>query len=163
MPDLDSEDLDEVETQGAPRLSFAIDERHSGSRLDKALASLMPEISRTRLQQWIESGAARVNGATVRPRHELTFGDLVELEPQPAPEATAFRPEAIPLAILHEDDAIIVLDKPAGIVVHPAAGHWSGTLLNGLLAHAPQLLGPVTLNGLIDVERQRLPQHLCHR
>lgn len=141
MADLDSEDLDEVETQDTPRLSFAIDERHSGSRLDKALASLMPEVSRTRLQQWVESGAVRVNGAMVRPRHELVFGDLVELEPQPAPETSAFRPEAIPLAILHEDEAIIVLDKPAGIVVHPAAGHWSGTLLNGLLAHAPQLAG----------------------
>lgn len=135
----DSEDIDEAESQDAPRLAFTIDERHSGTRLDKALASLMPEVSRSRLQQWITSGAVLVNGASVRQRHELAFGDLVELEPQPAPDAVAFRPEPIPLAIVHEDEAIIVLDKPAGIVVHPAAGHWSGTLLNGLFAHAPAL------------------------
>lgn len=141
MADPDSEDLDDSETQDAPRFAFAIDERHSGSRLDKALASLMPEVSRTRLQQWVTSGAVLVNGASVRPRHELLVGDLVELEPQPLPEASAFRPEAIPLTIVHEDDAVIVLDKPAGIVVHPAVGHWSGTLLNGLLAHAPELAG----------------------
>jgi 23S rRNA pseudouridine1911/1915/1917 synthase len=141
MPDPDAEDIDEIDALDPLRLSFSIDERQAGERLDKALVSLMPEISRSRLQQWVVAGAVRVNGAAVRPRHELAFGDLIELEPQPAPDAAAFRPEPIPLAIVHEDDAILVLDKPAGIVVHPAAGHWSGTLLNGLLAHAPQLAG----------------------
>jgi 23S rRNA pseudouridine1911/1915/1917 synthase len=136
-----AEDIDEIDSLDPLRLSFSIDERRAGERLDKALASLMPEISRSRLQQWVVAGAVRVNGAAVRPRHELAFGDLIELEPQPAPDAAAFRPEPIPLDIVHEDDAILVLNKPAGIVVHPAAGHWSGTLLNGLLAHAPQLAG----------------------
>ena len=124
---------------GALALRFSVDERHAGERLDKALAILMPEVSRSRLQQWVGDGAVRVNGGQVRQRHELVLGDLIEIEPQPAPDAAAFNPEPMPLAIVHEDDAIIVLDKPAGLVVHPASGHWSGTLLNGLLAYAPQL------------------------
>jgi 23S rRNA pseudouridine1911/1915/1917 synthase len=141
MPDHDAEDSEDSDAVDPLRLSFSIDERQAGERLDKALAALMPDVSRSRLQQWVVAGAVRVNGAAVRTRHELAFGDLIELEPQPAPDAAAFRPEPMPLAIVHEDEAIIVLDKPAGIVVHPAAGHWSGTLLNGLLAHAPQLEG----------------------
>lgn len=141
MPESVADDIDDADAADALRLSFSIDERFSGARLDKALAALMPEVSRSRLQQWVVAGAVRVNGAAVRPRHELVYGDLIELEPQPAPDAAAFHPESMPLAIVHEDDAIIVLDKPAGIVVHPAAGHWSGTLLNGLLAHSPQLAG----------------------
>jgi 23S rRNA pseudouridine1911/1915/1917 synthase len=139
MPDPNAEDPEDSDSGDPLRLSFSIDERQAGERLDKALALLMPEISRSRLQQWVVAGAVRVNGAAVRPRHALAFGDLIELEPQPAPDAAAFRAEPVPLVIVHEDEAIIVLDKPAGIVVHPAAGHWSGTLLNGLLAHAPQL------------------------
>jgi 23S rRNA pseudouridine1911/1915/1917 synthase len=139
MPDPDAEDPEDSDAGDPLRLSFSIDERQAGERLDKALALLMPEISRSRLQQWVVAGAVRVNGAAVRPRQTLAFGDLIELEQQPAPDAAAFRAEPVPLAIVHEDEAIIVLDKPAGIVVHPAAGHWSGTLLNGLLAHAPQL------------------------
>jgi 23S rRNA pseudouridine1911/1915/1917 synthase len=125
---------------GASR-RFSVNEALAGERLDKALAAWMPEISRTRLKQWIECGAVRLNGAAVRPRQALEIGDLVELEPRPAPDAAAFEPEAIPLDIVYEDDAILVIDKPAGLVVHPAAGHWSGTLLNGLLALAPELGG----------------------
>jgi 23S rRNA pseudouridine1911/1915/1917 synthase len=139
MPDPDAEDPEDSDAGDPLRLSFSIDESQAGERLDKALVLLMPEMSRSRLQQWVVAGAVRVNGAAVRPRHTLALGDLIELEPQPAPDAAAFRAEPVPLAIVHEDEAIIVLDKPAGIVVHPAAGHWSGTLLNGLLAHAPQL------------------------
>jgi 23S rRNA pseudouridine1911/1915/1917 synthase len=81
----------------------------------------------------------RVNGAAPRPRDEVVEGDVIDLEPPPAPEALAFRAEPMPLAIVHEDDEIIVIDKPPGLVVHPAAGHWSGTLLNGLLAHDREL------------------------
>lgn len=120
---------------------FRVDAEHAGERLDKLLATWMPEISRSRLKQWIEDGAVRVNRTTVRPRQAVLAGDVIELEPQPAPDAAAFTPEPMALSIVHQDDAIIVIDKPAGLVVHPAAGHWSGTLLNGLLAHAPELAG----------------------
>jgi 23S rRNA pseudouridine1911/1915/1917 synthase len=105
--------------------SFSVEAAEAGERLDKLLATRVPEVSRSRLKQWIEDGAVRVNGGTVRPRHAVLAGDLVELEPQPAPDAAAFVAEALPLNVVHEDDAIIVVDKPPALVVHPAAGHWS--------------------------------------
>lgn len=109
-----------------------------GWRLDRALAAMMPSVSRSRLQQWIGDGAVRVEparAAQLRARDPVYAGDALHVTPQIAPEHTAFAPEPMPLAIVHEDAAILVLDKPPGLVVHPAAGHWSGTLLNGLLAH----------------------------
>jgi 23S rRNA pseudouridine1911/1915/1917 synthase len=133
--------IDDSELDAAPIRRFSVSAANAGERLDKLLAASMPEVSRSRLRQWIEDGAVRVNAAVVRPRHAVLAGDVIDVEPQPAPDAAAFKPEAMPLAIVHEDDAIIVVDKPAGLVVHPAAGHWSGTLLNGLLAHAPELAG----------------------
>ena len=118
---------------------FSVEMGDAGERLDKLLAARMPDVSRSRLKQWIEVGAVRVNGGTVRPRHSVLAGDLIELEPPPAPDATAFVAEAMPLDVVHEDEAIIVVNKPPALVVHPAAGHWSGTLLNRLLFHAPEL------------------------
>ena len=123
----------------SPPLTLRVDDRYAGERLDKALAHLIPEVSRGRLQQWIGAGAVSVNGHTVIARHALTFGDLVQITPQPAPDAAAFTPEPMPLDVVYEDDAILVLNKPPNLVVRPAAGHWSGTLLNGLLAYAPKL------------------------
>ena len=129
------EDADDARTQ----VRIEIGELFAGERLDKALSQLIPDVSRSRLQQWITAGAVRVNGATVKSRHALVFGDVVEVEQQPAPDAAAFSPEPMPLDIVFEDDTILVLDKPPGLVVHPAAGNWSGTMLNGLLAYAPAL------------------------
>ena len=120
-------------------LTLRIDDRHAGERLDKALAQLIPDVSRSRLQQWVGAGAVRVNGQAVIARHTLAFGDLVGIEPQPAPDAAAYTPEPMALDVVFEDDTILVLNKPPKLVVHPAAGHWSGTLLNGLLAYAPAL------------------------
>lgn len=134
------EEFDDADADaGDLELRFSVDARHAGIRLDKALAELMPDVSRSRLQQWVADAAVRVNGATVRQRQELVLGDLIVIEPQPAPDAKAYVAEPMPLAIVHEDRDILVVDKPPGVVVHPAAGHWSGTLLNGLLAHSPQL------------------------
>ncbi len=132
---------DGFEGDAALSRRLSVDVGHAGERLDKLLALSMPEVSRSRLKQWIEDGAVRVNGAQVRPRHAVGAGDLIELDPQPAPDAAAYTPEPMALAIVHEDDTILVVDKPPGLVVHPAAGHWSGTLLNGLLAHVPALGG----------------------
>lgn len=112
-----------------------------GVRLDKVLSQLMPEYSRSRLQQWIDAGHVQIDGQPVKGK-TLALGDeTVLVYPQAAPEEQAFKPEAMPLPVVHEDDAILVIDKPAGLVVHPAAGNWSGTLLNGLLHHAPELAG----------------------
>jgi 23S rRNA pseudouridine1911/1915/1917 synthase len=106
-----------------------------GERLDRALAALVPEFSRNYLQQLVEDGAVTVNGrAATRPAHRVKAGDRLGVELRPTPQSMAFRPEAMPLAVVHEDEHLLVLDKPAGLVVHPAPGNWSGTLLNGLLA-----------------------------
>jgi 23S rRNA pseudouridine1911/1915/1917 synthase len=138
MSDVDTELADETDPAGLA-LRFSVEPRHAGARLDKSLAEMLPDVSRSRLQRWVLEGAVRVNGAIVKPRHELVHGDLIEVEPQPAADAAAFVPETMQLAIVHEDDALLVVDKPPGLVVHPASGHWSGTLLNGLLAHDPAL------------------------
>ncbi|GAB4465879.1 MAG: RluA family pseudouridine synthase [Burkholderiaceae bacterium] len=134
-----AEDADESEGDLPLPQRFSVTAAHAGQRVDKVLALALPEVSRSRIRQWIEAGAVRVNGAVPRPRDEVVEGDVIDLDPPPAPEALAFRAEPMPLAIVYEDDEIIVVDKPPGRVVHPAAGNWSGTLLNGLLAHDAQL------------------------
>ena len=110
-----------------------------GQRLDKVLVALAPEFSRGHVQHLVAAGHARVHGEVQRvPARRLRAGDRVEFDLVPTEESRAFRAEAGVLdavTIVHEDEHLIVLHKPAGMVVHPAAGHWSGTLLNGLLAH----------------------------
>jgi 23S rRNA pseudouridine1911/1915/1917 synthase len=113
---------------------LAVPSALGGERLDKALAVLMPDVSRSRLQAWIESGDVRVNGESPRTRDKVLAGDRIDVRPQPAAEVVAFRAEPMALDIVYADRALAVVDKPPGLVVHPAAGNWSGTLLNGLLA-----------------------------
>lgn len=116
--------------------SCVVDAAGHGARLDKALVALAPEFSRSHLQALIERGCVRLDGATAGPAsRRLRAGQRVEVDLVPTDESLAFRPQEMPLAILHEDEHLLVIDKPAGLVVHPAAGNWSGTLLNGLLAH----------------------------
>jgi 23S rRNA pseudouridine1911/1915/1917 synthase len=122
-------------------LQLEIPARSSGLRLDQALSGLLSEYSRSRLQSWIKDGYVRLNGAVVAPRQVVWEGDRVEVETQPAAEEIAFRPEEIALDIVYEDDTLLVINKPAGLVVHPGSGNWQGTLLNALLHHAPQLAG----------------------
>lgn len=105
----------------------------AGERLDKALAQLFPEFSRSRLQSWIDAQRVRVDGAPAKIRQPVPLGATIELVPDLLPEQLAFTPEPVPLDIVYEDDALVVIKKPAGLVVHPAAGNWSGTILNGLL------------------------------
>ncbi|WP_061178662.1 RluA family pseudouridine synthase [Caballeronia pedi] len=105
----------------------------AGDRLDKVLAKLFPEFSRSRLQSWIEEGRVLVDGAGAKVRQPVPLGATITLVPDLLPEQLAFAPEPVPLHIVYEDDTLVVVNKPAGMVVHPAAGNWSGTLLNGLL------------------------------
>jgi 23S rRNA pseudouridine1911/1915/1917 synthase len=107
-----------------------------GQRLDKALVAMAPEFSRSHLQHLLERGHVHLDGAaaTVASRR-VRAGQQLRLELVPTDESRAFRPQAMALDILFEDEHLLVLDKPAGLVVHPAPGNWSGTLLNGLLAH----------------------------
>jgi 23S rRNA pseudouridine1911/1915/1917 synthase len=112
-------------------------ERH-GQRLDKALVDLAPEFSRSHLQRLLEAGHVRLDGAIRSTASQrVKAGQVLEVELVPTDESRAFRPQPMALALLHEDEHLLVLDKPVGLVVHPAPGHWQGTLLNGLLAHHP--------------------------
>jgi 23S rRNA pseudouridine1911/1915/1917 synthase len=109
----------------------------AGLRLDQALARLLPEESRTRLARLIEQGHVTVDGRPAAAKLKLRSGESVDVALAPRVEACAFAPEAIALAVVHEDDDVLVVDKPAGLVVHPGSGNWSGTMLNALLHHAP--------------------------
>lgn len=119
----------------------------AGERLDRALAQLFPDVSRTRAQAAIKAGAARVNGQPARASHLLEAGQQIELDASAltsaatlgSPDAQPPLAEAIPLRVVYEDDHLLVVDKPAGLVVHPAPGHATGTLVNALLAHLPGL------------------------
>lgn len=110
----------------------------AGQRLDQAMGALFPEFSRSRLQTWIREGAALLDGAPTAAKHRVWGGERVTLTAETAP-ATTVQAQAIPLVIVHEDAEVLVIDKPAGLVVHPAAGNWDGTLQNGLLNHCPNL------------------------
>lgn len=110
-----------------------------GMRLDQALQKLMPSHSRSRLQSWIKAEFVKLNGEIATAKTKVWQGDQVAVIEQANPQSAAYQAEAIALNIVYEDEAILVINKPAGMVVHPAAGNWSGTLLNALLHHVPAL------------------------
>ncbi len=119
---------------------FIVPKEDARVRLDRFLARELPEHSRSRIQQLIRIGFVRLNGATTRPRQLLRTGDKIEVT-EPPPEKIDARPEPIPLDVLFEDNDLIVINKPAGLVVHPGAGHREHTLVNALLSHCPTLSG----------------------
>jgi len=110
-----------------------------GLRLDQALARLFPQYSRNRLQAWLKSGHITIEGSRLSANHAVSGGERVALQPPRVPDAAAPEAQRMPLKVLFEDAALIVIDKPAGLVVHPGAGQPDRTLLNALLAHAPAL------------------------
>jgi 23S rRNA pseudouridine1911/1915/1917 synthase len=109
----------------------------AGTRGDVALARMFPSYSRSRIQQWARAGHVTVDGRQVELDKPVWGGEQVLINPQRSSAATAFRPEQIRLQVVYEDEAILVIDKPAGMVVHPGSGNWEGTMLNALLHHAP--------------------------
>ena len=141
LQETDIDDGDEYEgaAPASSPITLKLTAKFCGVRLDKALSQLLPEFSRSRLQQWIDAGHVSVDGQPAKGKTPMLGDETIVVEPQEAPEEQAFSPEPMPLSIIHEDKAILVIDKPAGLVVHPAAGNWTGTLLNGLLHHAPAL------------------------
>ncbi|WKD50261.1 23S rRNA pseudouridine(1911/1915/1917) synthase RluD [Microbulbifer spongiae] len=110
----------------------------AGRRLDQVAAELIPDYSRARLQSWIRGGQLRLNGAPARPRDKLSGGEHLSLRAELEAQG-AWRAQPLDLAIVYEDNSLLVINKPAGLVVHPAAGNPDGTLLNGLLHHCPHL------------------------
>jgi len=123
---------------GAARV-LAVPEECAGLRLDAALARLCPEHSRSRLQAWLREGWVTVDGAAADPKRKVWGGERLTLSVEPVAVAAADRPEAIALPVVFEDQYLLVIDKPAGMVVHPGAGNRTGTMMNALLHHAPQL------------------------
>ena len=118
---------------------LVVPESHAGLRVDVALQQLLPEFSRSKLQEWIKNEFVTVNQSAINSKHKVYAGDEIKVIVQQNPENNAFLPEAIPLDIVFEDDTLLVINKPAGMVVHPAVGNWSGTLLNALLHHIPDI------------------------
>ncbi len=108
-------------------------------RLDQVLARLLPEYSRSRLQEWIAQEQVKVDGAAATIKQKIWGGEAVEVVPQSHPAEQPHLAEDIALDIVYEDDSILIINKPTGLVVHPGSGNWEGTLLNALLHHAPQL------------------------
>ena len=113
----------------------------AGLRVDQALARLFPEHSRSRLQTWLKEGRVRVDGVSPESKRKVWGGERLEIDEAPPAELLSELPEDIPLRVVFEDASLLVIDKPAGLVVHPGSGNWTGTLLNALLHHAPTLAG----------------------
>jgi 23S rRNA pseudouridine1911/1915/1917 synthase len=123
----------------ARRLDLLVGEDEAGLRVDQALAALAG-VTRAQARRWIDEGRARLAGRTVRPAQRVVAGERIEAEP-PEPVLAELRPEAIALSVLYEDADLVVVDKPAGLVVHPAPGHPGGTLVNALLHRCGDLAG----------------------
>ena len=129
------DDGTEVDTEYELR-KLTISAKFHNERLDRTLAELVPEFSRSYLQQLIDLSGVTINGLTLRKAAaRIKAGDIACIELRPTPQSQAFKAEVMGLDILHEDDHLMVINKPAGLVVHPAPGNWSGTLLNGLLGY----------------------------
>ncbi|MEH6824018.1 MAG: 23S rRNA pseudouridine(1911/1915/1917) synthase RluD [Motiliproteus sp.] len=128
-------------------LQATVPDHLGGLRLDQAVAQLFPEHSRSRLQGWIKNGELLVDGKQLRAREKLMGGELVEVQVE-LPQEERWLPEAIDLDIVYEDEHILILNKPTGLVVHPGAGHHNGTLLNALLHHCPGI-GSVPRAGIV--------------
>jgi 23S rRNA pseudouridine1911/1915/1917 synthase len=124
--------------QPATQLTLHVPPEFAGRRLDQVVAALVTDATRAQVQQWIADGRVRLDGAVPRKRDKLAGGEKIDIE-LPPPRATEHRAQPIALDIVHEDDHILVINKPPGLVVHPGAGNPEGTLLNALLHHLPRL------------------------
>lgn len=130
------------EPQETP-IEVVLGPEHAGERLDKALAVVLPDYSRTALRRWIEAGLVTTNGDRGIANKRVSGGERIVIR-VPPPQPTTLLPEPIPISILYEDDAILLIDKPSGLTVHPGAGQRSGTLANALVHHLrnlPKLIG----------------------
>jgi 23S rRNA pseudouridine1911/1915/1917 synthase len=128
-----------VNPPAPPALHLVVPDEYAGLRLDQALVRLFPKYSRSRLQEWITRQQVKVDGAFATTKQKVWGGEKLEVLPQTHPSEQPYLAEDIALDIVYEDDALLVINKPVGMVVHPGSGNWEGTLLNALLHYAPQL------------------------
>ncbi|HWL26179.1 MAG TPA: RluA family pseudouridine synthase [Ureibacillus sp.] len=126
-------------------VTYTIDEEVAGERIDKALSTLSADWSRSQIASWITDGVVKVNGEDIRAKYKVKVGDVIEVD-VPEPEPLEIIPEDLNLEIIYEDADVLVVNKPKGMVVHPAPGHTSGTLVNGLMYHCKDLSG---INGVM--------------
>jgi 23S rRNA pseudouridine1911/1915/1917 synthase len=139
----------------APVENLIVAGEEAGERLDRVLANHIEALSRTRLKALVLAGRVTIDGGTIRdPGHRVNAGAKIQVE-LPPPENAEVRPENIPLNVVYEDDELLVIDKPKGLVVHPAAGHWTGTLVNALIAHCGE-----SLSGIGGVKRPGIVHRL---
>jgi 23S rRNA pseudouridine1911/1915/1917 synthase len=129
------------ESGDAPIHALTLPAASAGERFDVALARALPQYSRSRLRSWIDAGRVALDGNPAAPTRRVWGGERVVVRAESDPRELPYFPQAIALAIVEEDDALLVVDKPAGLVVHPGSGNWEGTLLNALLHHARELAG----------------------
>jgi 23S rRNA pseudouridine1911/1915/1917 synthase len=122
-------------------LVVTVDPTIHGQRLDRGLADALPERSRTEIQRWIKDGRVIVHGMAAKASQKLVTGDVLTIELPDEPQESGVAAEDLPLSIIYEDDDLLVIDKPAGMVVHPAPGHSGGTLVNAVLHHCPGIAG----------------------
>jgi 23S rRNA pseudouridine1911/1915/1917 synthase len=137
--------------ESAAAIELIVPPACAGLRLDQALARLLPEHSRSRLTKWVRENRVSVEGRAAIPSDKVWGGEHLHIDPLVEPQVLAHLPQDIPLDVVHEDEALIVINKPAGLVVHPGSGNWQGTLMNALLQHAP---------GLADVPRAGIVHRL---
>ena len=126
-------------------VTYTIEEQHAGERIDKAVSSLQTEWSRTQIGNWASDGVLTVNGEVVKPKYKVKTGDVIEIT-VPEVEELEIVAEDLNLEIVYEDADVLVVNKPKGMVVHPAPGHTTGTLVNGLMHHCTDLSG---INGVM--------------
>ena len=126
-------------------VTYTIEEQQAGERIDKALSSLQAEWSRTQIGNWIDDNRILVNGASVKAKYKVKTGDVIDID-VPEAEPLELLAEDLPLDIVYEDADVLVVNKPKGMVVHPAPGHATGTLVNGLMHHCTDLSG---INGVM--------------
>ncbi|MFC4849873.1 23S rRNA pseudouridine(1911/1915/1917) synthase RluD [Vogesella sp. GCM10023246] len=136
---LDDETLDTGSEPVAEMKQLTVPYELGGERLDGALSKMLPDYSRSRMTQWIKDGKVKLDGKVVAGKTKLLGGEIVDLEIVRLPDEQSYQPEPVDFPVLYEDEHLIVVNKPAGMVVHPAVGNWSGTLLNGLLYRYPEL------------------------
>lgn len=150
VPPFDADaDLDTALSPEVPSvLNFSVPLEYGGMRLDQALAKLLPEYSRSRLQEWVAQGLVTLNGAGATSKQKVWGGEKLSVIPQGNLADQPYQAEDIALEIVYEDDSILIINKPVGLVVHPGSGNWQGTLLNALLHHDPSL-GEVPRAGIV--------------